>query len=103
MTFYITTNNDAEPGFVDTWQRAVKDGHELGNHSVHHCHANLTGCTSGQPAATLDAEIDEATTLHRRAHRAKDGLDRGLAVRRHAATTAPRRRGSSSTAASRAG
>ncbi len=63
MTFYLTTNNDAEPGFLDTWQRAVKDGHELGNHSVHHCHAGLTGCTSGRPppASTLDAELDEAT------------------------------------------
>ena len=61
MTFYVTTNNDAEPGFVETWQRAVKDGHELGNHSVHHCHANLTGCTSGRPLPTLDAELDEAS------------------------------------------
>jgi len=64
MTFYITTNNDAEPGFLATWQRAVEDGHELGNHSVHHCRANLTGCTSGSPASTstLDAEIDDATS-----------------------------------------
>ena len=61
MTFYLTTNNDAEPGFVETWKRAVEDGNELGNHSVHHCHANLTGCTSGRPLATLDAEIDEAS------------------------------------------
>jgi len=62
MTFYITTNNDAEPGFLDTWRRAVGDGHELGNHSVHHCHASLTGCTSGRPLASLDAELDEATS-----------------------------------------
>ena len=61
MTFYLTTNNDAEPGFLETWQRAVKDGHELGNHSVHHCHAGLTGCTSGRPLPTLDDELDEAT------------------------------------------
>jgi peptidoglycan/xylan/chitin deacetylase (PgdA/CDA1 family) len=60
MTFYITTNNDNEAGFWETWQRAVKDGHELGNHSVHHCHANLTGCTSGRPLATLDAEVDDS-------------------------------------------
>jgi peptidoglycan/xylan/chitin deacetylase (PgdA/CDA1 family) len=60
MTFYVTTNNDTEPGFADTWQRAVKDGHEIGNHSVHHCHANLTGCTSGRALATLDAELDDA-------------------------------------------
>jgi peptidoglycan/xylan/chitin deacetylase (PgdA/CDA1 family) len=62
MTFYLTTNNDAEPSFEATWQAAVKDGHELGNHSVHHCHANLSGCTSGRPLATLDAEIDGATS-----------------------------------------
>jgi peptidoglycan/xylan/chitin deacetylase (PgdA/CDA1 family) len=61
MTFYITTNNDAEPGFLETWQRAVKDGHELGNHSVHHCHADLTGCTSGRPLPTLEAELDDAS------------------------------------------
>jgi peptidoglycan/xylan/chitin deacetylase (PgdA/CDA1 family) len=63
MTFYLTTNNHAEPGFLATWQRAVNDGHELGNHSVHHCHAGLTGCTSGRPlpTSTLDAELDEAT------------------------------------------
>jgi peptidoglycan/xylan/chitin deacetylase (PgdA/CDA1 family) len=61
MTFYLTTNNDAEPGFVDTWRRAVEDGHELGNHSVHHCHSDLTGCTSGSPLATLGAELDEAS------------------------------------------
>ena len=62
MTFYITTNNAPEPGFLDTWRRAVDDGHELGNHSVHHCHANLTGCTSGRPLASLDAELDDATS-----------------------------------------
>jgi len=61
MTFYLTTNNDTEAGFLDTWQRAVRDGHELGNHSVHHCHAGLTGCTSGRPLPSLDAELDEAT------------------------------------------
>jgi peptidoglycan/xylan/chitin deacetylase (PgdA/CDA1 family) len=61
MTFYITTSNDAEPGFLDTWRRAVQDGNELGNHSVHHCHADLTGCTSGRPLATLEAELDDAS------------------------------------------
>ncbi|HVV50516.1 MAG TPA: polysaccharide deacetylase family protein [Polyangia bacterium] len=61
MTFYVTTANDAEPGFDATWQRAVRDGHEIGNHSVHHCHADLTGCTSGRPDATLADEIDGAT------------------------------------------
>jgi peptidoglycan/xylan/chitin deacetylase (PgdA/CDA1 family) len=62
MTFYLTTNNETEAGFLDTWQRAVRDGHELGNHSVHHCHAGLTGCTSGRPLASLEAEVDEATS-----------------------------------------
>jgi peptidoglycan/xylan/chitin deacetylase (PgdA/CDA1 family) len=61
MTFYVTTNNDGEAGFWETWQRAVKDGNEIGNHSVHHCHSNLAGCTSGRPLATLDAEIDDAS------------------------------------------
>jgi peptidoglycan/xylan/chitin deacetylase (PgdA/CDA1 family) len=62
MTFYLTTNNAAEPGFLETWRRAVADGHELGNHSVHHCRADLTGCMAGRPLPTLDAELDEATS-----------------------------------------
>jgi peptidoglycan/xylan/chitin deacetylase (PgdA/CDA1 family) len=60
MTFYVTTANDTEPGFEATWRRAVQDGHEIGNHSVHHCHANLAGCTSGRPLGSIDAELDES-------------------------------------------
>ncbi|HVZ87139.1 MAG TPA: polysaccharide deacetylase family protein [Polyangia bacterium] len=60
MTFYVTTNNADEPGFDETWRRAVNDGHEIGNHSVHHCHVNLAGCTSGHPLGSVDAELDES-------------------------------------------
>jgi hypothetical protein len=33
----------------------------MGNHTVHHCQANLSGCSTGT-AASLDAEIDDCTT-----------------------------------------
>jgi peptidoglycan/xylan/chitin deacetylase (PgdA/CDA1 family) len=62
MTFYLTTNDAAAPGFLETWRRAVDDGHELGNHTAHHCRADLTGCMAGRPLASLDAELDAATS-----------------------------------------
>jgi peptidoglycan/xylan/chitin deacetylase (PgdA/CDA1 family) len=61
MTFFITTSAAYVPNYDATWTRAVADGHELGNHSVHHCHADLGGCTGGSALASLAAEIDEAT------------------------------------------
>jgi hypothetical protein len=38
--------------------QAVTDGHEMGNHTIHHCHADLTGCSTGS-ATSLDAELDD--------------------------------------------
>jgi peptidoglycan/xylan/chitin deacetylase (PgdA/CDA1 family) len=66
MTFYITTANSGLAGFDATWTQAVRDGHEIGNHTVHHCHfggTSLSGCTSGASAATatVDDEIDACT------------------------------------------
>src|SRR4029078_3908046 len=61
VTFYINSSNAGS--LKTTWTRAVQDGHEIGNHTDHHCHADLTGCTSGAADATLDLEIDNCTTF----------------------------------------
>jgi peptidoglycan/xylan/chitin deacetylase (PgdA/CDA1 family) len=63
MTFFVTSANQALPGFVETFRRAVRDGHEIGNHSAHHCHADLRGCLSGAAGGSLAAEIDDCTRL----------------------------------------
>jgi peptidoglycan/xylan/chitin deacetylase (PgdA/CDA1 family) len=62
LTFYITSaNSGATAGFDATFTQAVRDGHEMGNHTVHHCHADLTGCSTGT-ATSLDAELDDCTS-----------------------------------------
>jgi peptidoglycan/xylan/chitin deacetylase (PgdA/CDA1 family) len=62
MTFYITTANSGESGYDATWSQAITEGSEIGNHSVHHCHADLTGCSSGTADATLEQEIDDCSS-----------------------------------------
>jgi len=62
MTFYITTANSGESGYDATWSQAITAGSEIGNHSVHHCHADLTGCSSGTADATLEQEIDDCSS-----------------------------------------
>jgi peptidoglycan/xylan/chitin deacetylase (PgdA/CDA1 family) len=62
LTFFITSgSNTASAGFDSTFSQAVRDGHEMGNHTVHHCHADLTGCSNGS-ATSLDAELDDCTS-----------------------------------------
>jgi peptidoglycan/xylan/chitin deacetylase (PgdA/CDA1 family) len=61
MTFYFTSGNRGPAAFDATWVRAVRDGHELGNHSAHHCHADLSGCLGGRGEQTLAREVDECT------------------------------------------
>ncbi len=62
LTFYITSGNSGDiAGFDTTFTQAVTDGHEMGNHTVHHCHADLTGCSTGA-GATLDSEIDDCSS-----------------------------------------
>jgi peptidoglycan/xylan/chitin deacetylase (PgdA/CDA1 family) len=61
MTFYITIANSGEAGYDATWSQAITDGSEIGNHTVHHCHSDLTGCSSGTPDATLEQEIDDCS------------------------------------------
>jgi peptidoglycan/xylan/chitin deacetylase (PgdA/CDA1 family) len=65
MTFYINTSNDWIAGYDATWQEAVALGHELGNHTVHHCRTSEIGtgspgtCMNGLPS--LAAEIDQCS------------------------------------------
>jgi peptidoglycan/xylan/chitin deacetylase (PgdA/CDA1 family) len=62
LTFYITSGNSGDiAGFDTTFTKAVTDGHEMGNHTVHHCHADLSGCSTGA-GATLDSEIDDCNS-----------------------------------------
>lgn len=58
MTFYLISSSNATSS---TWARAVADGHELGNHTAHHCHQDGSGCSSGAWAGSLEAELDECT------------------------------------------
>ncbi len=58
LTFYLVSNNNPSSA---TWTQAAKDGHELGNHTAHHCHDNGTGCAWGTYAGSLGAELDQCT------------------------------------------
>ena len=62
FTFYITSGNSGViGGFDSTFAQAVTDGHEMGNHTVHHCHADLSGCSTGA-ATSLDTELDDCNS-----------------------------------------
>lgn len=61
MTFYFSSNVNWIPNSDAVWSKAVKDGHEIGNHTVSHPYANLTGSCFGKPLASVDTEIDECT------------------------------------------
>jgi len=62
MTFFITSGSSgAAAGFDATFTQAVHDGHEMGNHTVHHCRADLTACTPGA-GATLASELDDCNS-----------------------------------------
>jgi peptidoglycan/xylan/chitin deacetylase (PgdA/CDA1 family) len=62
MTFYISTGNSTESGYDATWSQAIADGHEIGDHTVHHCKSDLTGCSFGTPLSALTDEIDQASS-----------------------------------------
>jgi peptidoglycan/xylan/chitin deacetylase (PgdA/CDA1 family) len=62
MTFYISTGLSTEAGYDAAWAQAVTDGHEIGNHTVHHCHADLTGCSFGSPLTSVADELDQASS-----------------------------------------
>lgn len=67
MTFYLNSGRPDGPGFDATWARAARDGHELANHTTHHCHAAaagagataLGGCIMGGALPDAGAEIED--------------------------------------------
>lgn len=74
MTFYISTGNSSESGYDATFSQAVTDGSEVGNHTVHHCQANLTGCSFGAADATLAPELDDCTSYITQHYPAQGGV-----------------------------
>jgi len=69
MTFFLVGASD---GNSPVWAQAAKDGHELGNHTEHHCHANGTGCGWGAYAGSLEAEYDLCTSHIKQAYGVSD-------------------------------
>jgi hypothetical protein len=63
MTFNAVPKQNWATDYDATWKDAVVLGHEIGNHTMMHCHADLTGCNNdGAPVGTLDEEIDQSST-----------------------------------------
>jgi len=60
VTFYLTTGNSWYAGYEATWKSALAAGHELANHTVHHC--NFNQACGGAAAGSAAAEIDDATS-----------------------------------------
>jgi hypothetical protein len=72
LTFFVNSASATwQSDFVSTFSQAVRDGHEIGNHTVHHCHADPDGTlysgTSSQRAACAGAspaaELDDCTAF----------------------------------------
>ncbi|HYP86917.1 MAG TPA: polysaccharide deacetylase family protein, partial [Polyangiaceae bacterium] len=57
FTFFLVAGNDGNKAI---WKQMAKDGHELGNHTMHHCSANGTGCGWGT-WTNIDDELDLCT------------------------------------------
>jgi peptidoglycan/xylan/chitin deacetylase (PgdA/CDA1 family) len=72
MTFYISTGTRPEANYDATWAQAVKDGSEIGNHTVHHCHADLTDCSFGSPLSGLLPELEQCSVYIRENYRQSD-------------------------------
>ena len=58
MTFFLVGAGDQNS---PVWAQAARDGHELGNHTEHHCRANGRTCISGGYAGSIEAEYDLCT------------------------------------------
>lgn len=63
QTFYLSTGDGNKDNLGALWAQAVRDGHELGNHTAHHCHANGLGCSFGAWAGSIGAELDQCTAF----------------------------------------
>jgi hypothetical protein len=63
MTFYANPPQNWYTGYDATWQDAIAQGDEIGNHTMSHCHADLTGCNNNKPpVGSMDQEIDQCST-----------------------------------------
>jgi peptidoglycan/xylan/chitin deacetylase (PgdA/CDA1 family) len=60
VTFYLSSALDAD-GFRAGWQQVAADGHEIGNHTVSHPHADLTGSVFGDPLESRAAEVEQCS------------------------------------------
>ncbi len=58
-TFFVTVKNLRVGRDDAAWSRAVRDGHEIANHTVDHCHAVDLGSKECLPA---EQEIDRCST-----------------------------------------
>jgi len=58
VTFYLVQGNDKNNTI---WKTAAMDGHELGNHTAHHCQGDGSGCAWGTYAGSLQKEIEDNT------------------------------------------
>ncbi|HSY41032.1 MAG TPA: polysaccharide deacetylase family protein, partial [Polyangia bacterium] len=72
LTFFVNSGSATwETGFVSTFSQAARDGHEIGNHTAHHCHADPDGTLHGTdrraacPGASAAAELDDCTAFIR--------------------------------------
>jgi len=70
LTFFVNSASATwETGFVSTFAQAARDGHEIGNHTAHHCHADPDGTLHGIdrkaacPGASAAAELDDCTAF----------------------------------------
>jgi peptidoglycan/xylan/chitin deacetylase (PgdA/CDA1 family) len=73
LTFFVNSAGAPSPSnVVATFSRAVRDGHEIGNHTAHHCHADADGTLykddgnghrSACPGASAGAELDDCTAF----------------------------------------
>ena len=65
MTFYANPTSNWISGYDSTLKEALSLGHELGNHTMSHCHADLSGCAGVPPlvpVGTAAEEIDECSS-----------------------------------------
>jgi peptidoglycan/xylan/chitin deacetylase (PgdA/CDA1 family) len=63
MTFFLGSSATWIPGFASTFSQAVKDGHEIGNHTAHHCHAEADGTLRDCAGPSAAAELDDCTAF----------------------------------------
>jgi peptidoglycan/xylan/chitin deacetylase (PgdA/CDA1 family) len=72
LTFFVNSSSASwETGFASTFSQAARDGHEIGNHTAHHCHADADGTLytgsdarrAACPGASAASEFDDCTAF----------------------------------------